>query len=195
MQRRFIGSLIGLAASLAIAGTVVAGGWATIVPDDVIAPTSGEPSEIGFTVMQHGQTPVSWVSPSVVVTDTATGTSRSYAAEQAGRDGHFAATITVPAAGAYTWAVTMPDLLVTTDPIEFTALAGPAAVEPAPAMDEAGAAAVAEADRLRSELTATRAVAIGLAAVLAGVVVVAIAWTLTRRRAIDGSPDQLVDAI
>ncbi len=112
MHRRLIASLVGMLAALAVAGAVAAGGWATIAPDAAVGPVAGQPTDIGFTVLQHGVTPTSAVTPSVVVSDVATGASVSFPATRAGKTGHFVATVSVSSTGPHTWVVTLPELAV-----------------------------------------------------------------------------------
>jgi hypothetical protein len=163
MVRRFLAGVAATAALLVVlAAPVVAGGWATIQADAGTPPTpnAGEPVTFGFTVLQHGVSPAGWVSPTVVLTDTATGTTVQAAAVKEGVDGHFVATLTVPTAGFYTWQVQMPDLVVETTPAPMTVLTATGAT---PAIDPAtvGAAverSVAEARRATDEsVAATRA--------------------------------------
>ena len=61
---------------VASAGTVLAGGWADVKPDAGTLdqpPVEGLPTEIGFTILQHGETPAGWVTPTVRLTDLASG--------------------------------------------------------------------------------------------------------------------------
>ena len=46
----------------------MAGGWAEVRADATTTtqpPIEGQPIEIGFTVLQHGETPAGWVTPTV----------------------------------------------------------------------------------------------------------------------------------
>jgi cytochrome c2 len=98
---------------------VFAGGWAVITLDEL--PTgvvAGEPLTIGFTVLQHGKTPMSGLDPTI--------TANLYKdqefvvhAEPAGKSGHYIATLTFPQAGEWRWSIqaftmdqTMPMLSV-----------------------------------------------------------------------------------
>jgi hypothetical protein len=199
MDRRLIAPLAGVVAALALSSVALAGGWATIVPDETLAPIAGEPTDIGFTVMQHGETPASFVSPSVLVTpDGSSGPGLVFPATRAGDAGHFVATVTIPEAGAYTWAVTMPDLQVMSAPLAFTVAAGPAGAPAAPPTVDEGFAApalAAETDRLRGEVTTMRVLVIALTV---GLVAIAAAWVMTtwgRRRGDTTAEAQRADAI
>lgn len=102
-----------------IAVPALAGGWAVITLDEL--PTGvveGEPFTIGFTVLQHGRTPMDDLDPIVNVhldkTDAFV-----VRAEQEGKPGHYAATLTIPKAGEWEWSVQafsmdqrMPNLIV-----------------------------------------------------------------------------------
>lgn len=91
--------------SLAFAVPVFAGGWAVITLDEV--PTgvvAGEPLTVGFTVLQHGQTPMTGLAPTIsaalyqeakLVAD----------AEPDGEPGHYTATLTFPTDGNWEWSI------------------------------------------------------------------------------------------
>lgn len=155
MTGRTMGALAAAVFLVALAaGTAAAGGWATIAPDATNGePTEGEPTTIGFTVLQHGETPAGWESPTLVATDTATGEVIEVAATRQGADGHFVATLTLPRAGYWTWHVTLRDLLVDTAPLPLAVatLGGEL-----PAMDATAIIAAIERSRaeLRTELQA-----------------------------------------
>ncbi len=103
------------------AGTASAGGWATITPDAGNAPpTEGVETTIGFTVLQHGQTPAGWVEATLVATDGATGQRIEARATGQGPDGHFVAALTLPRAGYWTWQVELSDLVVEMKPQAMT---------------------------------------------------------------------------
>ncbi|HSG44422.1 MAG TPA: hypothetical protein VLA72_14830 [Anaerolineales bacterium] len=65
-SRSRIALVLALLLSLILAAPVFAGGWAIISLDEL--PTkvvAGEPFKVGFTVLQHGQTPMTGLSPTV----------------------------------------------------------------------------------------------------------------------------------
>lgn len=82
-----------------------AGGWAVITLDEV--PTgivAGEPITIGFTVLQHGKTPMNDLAPTITanldkeqefVVD----------AKPDGKPGHYTATVTFPKDGDWMWSI------------------------------------------------------------------------------------------
>jgi BMFP domain-containing protein YqiC len=115
MTRRLGGALAALALMLLLATPVLAGGWAQIVADPAATdgdhPVAGEATVVGFMVLQHGVTPAGWEQPTVHLTETATGRTIDVLAHGEGKDGHFAATVTLPSSGFWTWTVTLRDLV------------------------------------------------------------------------------------
>ncbi|HEY7463524.1 MAG TPA: hypothetical protein VH987_03685 [Candidatus Limnocylindria bacterium] len=97
----------GAAASILTAATALAGGWANAVMDEPPAdpPGSGNPLIVGFTLLQHGETPVDWGSPTVTLTEATTGESVSAVARPDGARGHWSAELAVPRDGTWQWTV------------------------------------------------------------------------------------------
>jgi len=83
-----------------------AGGWALTSLDPFDQPVAGEPVTVGFTILQHGVTPVdvedvairiaSPGQPSQLFTATSDGPNRV---------GHYTASVVFPAAGTFSWSV------------------------------------------------------------------------------------------
>jgi len=100
--------------SLTLAATVLAGGWANAVmdtpPDD---PGPNQPVTLGFTLLQHGETPVDWGVAQVVATSAETGQEVIATATPDGATGHWSADVTLPVAGSWTYEV-RHDLEITT---------------------------------------------------------------------------------
>ena len=75
---------------------VFAGGWAVItldeIPVDIVA---GEPITIGFTVMQHGQTPMNDLAPTITA-NLDKDQEFTVTAEHDGKPGHYTAALTFP---------------------------------------------------------------------------------------------------
>ncbi|HET9907246.1 MAG TPA: hypothetical protein VFQ23_11410 [Anaerolineales bacterium] len=98
---------------------VFAGGWAVItldeLPSDVAA---GTPLTIGFTVLQHGKTPMPDLEPTVTA-QLSNGKPITFFAAPAEKPGHYTATLTFPEEGNWEWSIQaftmdqkMPDLNV-----------------------------------------------------------------------------------
>jgi len=89
--------------TLAFAVPVFAGGWAVITLDEL--PTgvvAGEPLTIGFTVLQHGKTPMTGLDPTITAT-LSKDEQLTFFAEPEGKAGHYTATLTFPKEGNWEW--------------------------------------------------------------------------------------------
>jgi hypothetical protein len=114
MVHRFpTAALTALAATLLLAGTALAGGWANAIMDEAPQdpPSAGEPVTIGFMLMQHGVTPVDTGPTMVIVRNASTGEEVRVAANHRGQSGHWVAVITFPSDGTWRYEVTH-DLIV-----------------------------------------------------------------------------------
>jgi hypothetical protein len=143
MRRRpFVALLVAMVASLVMTSAAVAGGWATVtLADPPAEPTAGGETTLGLTVLQHGETPVSWPRITVVATDAATGaTIRAEAQPTAGQTGRYTATLTFPTGGSWTLAYESADLIM--DGTATLAVAASAAAAPAAASATADLAAM-----------------------------------------------------
>lgn len=117
MVSRFRVSLgLALIFALVLAFPAFAGGWAVItldeLPTDVVA---GEPVTIGFTVRQHGRTPMTDIDPTVSAR-LSTDENFMVHAEPEGEPGHYAANLTFPKEGNWEWSIkafTMDQLMPT----------------------------------------------------------------------------------
>lgn len=96
---------LALVMSLIPAIPVLAGGWAVIVldelPADVIA---GEPLTIGFTVLQHGRSPMDRLEPKIIA-NLYKEQEIVVHAEPDGEPGHYTATLTFPKEGEWHWLI------------------------------------------------------------------------------------------
>jgi hypothetical protein len=181
MFRRLAAAIAALTLVLLVAAPALAGGWAEIVADtrtEEPPPVEGQPFEVGFTVLQHGETPAGWESPTVTFTEVATGKSFQVAATGSGGDGHFVATAAMPTSGFWTWSVSLRDLA--TDPVVHAlAVLTPDGVAPVldPAMTlaaidrarhdvttELTGTLSTEMERINAQLDGQRAIAAGLTA-------------------------------
>ena len=106
-MRRMLSSIIMLAAMLALAIPVFAGGWATVRLDEPPADLRpGQPWRFGFMVLQHDVTPNSDVTPVVRAIHLETGDDVTATAVQEGQTGHFVAELTLPLSGEWSWTIT-----------------------------------------------------------------------------------------
>lgn len=121
MIRRLAATLAAFALLLALAAPVLAGGWAEIVADAQTAepPVEGQPLDVGFSVLQHGQTPAPWETATVHFTNTSTGETMDVVATNDRPDGHFTAIATLPEPGYWSWQVTLKDLQSDHMPVTF----------------------------------------------------------------------------
>jgi hypothetical protein len=120
---RFVGVLVLMLAVL-MPTVTQAGGWSVIALDAV--PTNiqaGVPFEVGFTVLQHGKTPVAGLQPEITFVNTA-GERVQVIAEAQGRIGHYLANITLPAAGEWNWEVNAFGPPQQMQPIQISAVLG-----------------------------------------------------------------------
>ena len=93
------------------AATTNAGGWAVASLDGVPAMESGHEVTVGFTILQHGVTPVDLLDGSsnevgIEIRNTS-GFAKFYPAVSDGAVGHYLVTIKAPASGTYEWSVRM----------------------------------------------------------------------------------------
>lgn len=96
-----------LVALLVLAPGAFAGGWALTTLDAVATPPSaGEPAAVGYTIRQHGMTPVDLADTGIAVTDR-DGATTFFPGRRSGPVGHYLAEVTFPAAGRWTWSVRM----------------------------------------------------------------------------------------
>lgn len=126
-------ALSATALTLILATSALAGGWANAImdspPDDPGGPN--QPITIGFTLLQHGVTPVDWGTAQVVLTNEATDQSVTVDAAPQGKAGHWVAEVSVPAEGTWSYEV-RHDLEIVMTGFEPTVV-GEAAAAPAAA--------------------------------------------------------------
>lgn len=103
-MRTLLVSLAAVAA-LALAGTASAGGWATAgvspPPDD---PTAGSTWDAKITILQHGQTPLSGVSPTLTLIGDG-GKRVTFPAKPTDEAGVYVAAVKFPTAGSWSYEV------------------------------------------------------------------------------------------
>jgi len=93
-----------IAIPLTTDSTASAGGWAVSTLDEVPAPAPGETVTVGFTIRQHGVTPVNVDDVGVAVMGPS-GAVEHFAARQEGAVGHYVADVVFGEAGMHTWAI------------------------------------------------------------------------------------------
>lgn len=96
---------LALLLSLVVAVPVFAGGWAVITLDELpVQAAAGEPLTIGFTVLQHGRTPLAGQTATITAM---LGKENQFAvaAKEEGKPGHYSATLTFPKEGDWDWSI------------------------------------------------------------------------------------------
>jgi hypothetical protein len=188
VRRLTVGVALAAVASLMLAVPALAGGWAVTTLDRLPAEfRAGETYRIGYTILQHGQTPFASRSTAIKIRSSKGGEVRTFAAAPEGAKGHFVAEVRFPAAGEWTWEVNH-DL--------GTQNLGSVTVLPPAAGDSAGAAQAAQAVTPAKtvagglELAALR-VALPLLTILAaGLFAVQAIWFVRRVRAAKAADPQ-----
>ncbi|HUF00169.1 MAG TPA: c-type cytochrome [Anaerolineales bacterium] len=91
--------------SLVFAIPAFAGGWAVITLDELPSGVAaGKPLTVGFTVLQHGKTPIDGLAPTITAT-LLKEEQFVVNAEPSGKPGHYTATLTFPKAGDWRWSI------------------------------------------------------------------------------------------
>jgi hypothetical protein len=94
-----------LVAALVATGTASAGGFATVGLSSLPAGVSaGEPWDPDITILQHGQTPLEGLLPTLTITDS-NGASHDFPATATGEPGVYAAHVVFPESGSWNVAV------------------------------------------------------------------------------------------
>jgi hypothetical protein len=91
----------------ALLNPAAAGGWALTTLDEYPTPVAGEEVAVGFTILQHGKTPVRLEASDKVGLQLTgpSGASEFFPATPEGAVGHYVATVRFAEAGEHTWAV------------------------------------------------------------------------------------------
>lgn len=82
-----------------------AGGWAISTLDEIPVPIAGEPIDIGFTIRQHGVTPVDLTENVGITITLASGNAQYFPAAGDGTVGHYVARVEFPSEGRYQWSI------------------------------------------------------------------------------------------
>jgi hypothetical protein len=105
-MRRLAVALMGTFAGLVVSGSAAsAGGWAVSSVDELPSTRAGSEVEIGFTIRQHGVTPVNVDGEVGVEITSPSGESRFFAADPRGTPGHYVARVVFPREGNFRWAL------------------------------------------------------------------------------------------
>lgn len=105
MARRILVTTATVATLMALAGVAMAGGFAITTVDD--APDefeAGTTYDITYTILQHGRTPVDDASTHLEFTSPGSGPLR-FPGSPTGIPGQYVATVELPEAGSWSWAV------------------------------------------------------------------------------------------
>jgi hypothetical protein len=106
--------LLVAASTLVLAGTALAGGWATVkLSSTPKGLSAGEPWVVDITVLQHGKTPVDGLKPTVTIRKLAARSTsamsksgvRTFAARQTDGTGVYRARVVFPTAGTWRFEV------------------------------------------------------------------------------------------
>lgn len=104
-SRTLVAVLVALVAILGIGGTAAAGGWAVTTLDATPVPVPGEPVDVGFTIRQHGVTPIDIADGVAIEVTDADGSVQRFPAQRQGVLGHYVASVVFPTAGDFSWSV------------------------------------------------------------------------------------------
>ena len=105
--RLLVAGLLTLVVAMS-ASSASAGGWAVASLDALPAATAGQSAEVGFMILQHGQTPAVLESGVGIELVLADGAMQFFPAVADGLPGHYVATVTFPdTAGRYQWTARM----------------------------------------------------------------------------------------
>jgi YtkA-like len=90
--------------ALLAAPSALAGGWATVGLDSTPAGVEpGKPWNVDITVLQHGRTPLTGITPMVSIESG--GVSKQFIAEPTGEPGVYRASVVFPSAGTWSYEV------------------------------------------------------------------------------------------
>lgn len=173
MARALATLCVALAAVFASAQPASAGGWAVTTIDNFPeALVAGAPYEIGYTIRQHGVTPIDverMGGTTQIRGASAAGGTFSFRGARSGPTGHYVASVAVPSAGTWTVEVTQGPFAPQQLGVFTVALSGgtagegsPAAIAPAPTGESSPAFAPAPTDRLRLALPFASGAAVAL---------------------------------
>ena len=91
--------------AMGVGSAASAGGWAVSTLDELPVPIAGEPIDVGFTIRQHGITPVDLTENVGITVTSAGGTAQYFPAAGDGTVGHYVARVEFPSEGQYQWSI------------------------------------------------------------------------------------------
>lgn len=104
-MKQLLGLTIVMLIGMLGAEPAVAGGWAVSTLDAVPVPSAGEVVQVGFTIRQHGVSPLNPDGEVGIVVRSTGGSEQYFPAEPVGEIGHHVAPVVFPEEGTFTWAV------------------------------------------------------------------------------------------
>lgn len=108
LTRLTVATVAALAVLVGLAAPAAAGGWAVGSLDEVPVAVPGGTADVGFTILQHGVTPVDLTTDVGIEVVQSDGTRSYFAAAPDGPAGHYIAAVTFPVtAGAHSWSIHM----------------------------------------------------------------------------------------
>ncbi len=147
------GALLAALFTLIATPAAFAGGWAITTLDELPATiTAGETYSVGYTIRQHGFSPVATTQSALEIADAMGGSRARFVGSADGPAGHYVAKVHFPRAGEWVWSVDQapfqPQQLGTLT-VQAIAAPAPAPVgQPAPAVTQPGLGVAAPAPAL-----------------------------------------------
>ncbi|MBP6015318.1 MAG: hypothetical protein KA586_01215 [Candidatus Promineofilum sp.] len=191
-MRKF-GILLTIVLLLLLVPAVLAGGWAVVTLDDAPGEIhAGQPWTVGFTVLQHGQTPVHTVydgiavEPVLIAIQKGTGERVQATGTPTEEVGHFTLEVTFPSEGEWSWTIEPAPLAGDTkfEPLNvLPAVAAAPLKELPPAQPGASQAAAADSPSPAGATGFPFPVALRWAALLVALAAVGLFVVQLRRRA------------
>lgn len=105
LARIVVGLTVMLCVVAGFGSPAAAGGWAVSTLDETPVPVPGQAVDVGFTIRQHGVTPVDLDEGVGIQIIAADGTAQHFPAMSEGATGHYVASVVFPVAGDYRWSV------------------------------------------------------------------------------------------
>lgn len=107
MKRLTVVGMLTAGLLILAAPAAIAGGWAITSMDELPGEfRAGETYQLGYTILQHGKTPVDGAETEITVRNSTTGETLRFMGQADGKPGHYVAEVTFPSGGSWTWSVT-----------------------------------------------------------------------------------------